>query len=104
MSKECLLVLICKRAASQELSQQRRRRQDAMVDGFEVAEELSQTVSLSILLAVLRHTLQERLSLRLDGSQLVYHSRIEHGVSILLIRKNPLVLLTSSLKKYVFYN
>ena len=95
MSKGCLLVLVCKRAASQELSQQRRRGQDAMVDGFEIAEELSQTVSLSILLAVLRHTFQERLCLRLDGSQLIYHSRIEHSVSILLIRENPLVLTVS---------
>ena len=54
------------RAAPQELSQKRSRRQIIIRYTLEVFQELKQPVSLSIFLAILRNLLQQRLCLRLD--------------------------------------
>ena len=80
------------RAAPQELSQKRSRRQIIIRYTLEVFQELKQPVSLSIFLAILRNLLQQRLCLRLNHSQLIKHRRIEHRIGILLEREYPLVL------------
>ena len=54
------------RAAPQELSQKRRRRQIIIRYTLEVFQELKQPVSLSIFFTILRNLLQQRLCLRLD--------------------------------------
>ena len=55
-----------KRAAPQELSQKRSRRQIIIRYTLEVFQELKQPVSLSIFFTILRNLLQQRLCLRLD--------------------------------------
>ena len=54
------------RAAPQELSQRRSRRQIIIRYTLEVFQELKQPVSLSIFFTILRNLLQQRLCLRLD--------------------------------------
>ena len=54
------------RAAPQELSQKRNRRQIIIRYTLEVFQELKQPVSLSIFLAVFRNLLQQWFCLRLD--------------------------------------
>ena len=54
------------RAAPQELSQKRSRRQIIIRYTLEVFQELKQPVSLSIFFTILRNLLQQRLCLRLD--------------------------------------
>ena len=54
------------RAASQELSQKRSRRQIIIRYTLEVFQELKQPVSFSIFLAVFRNLLQQWFCLRLD--------------------------------------
>ena len=68
------------RAAPQELSQKRSRRQIIIRYTLEVFQELKQPVSLSIFLAILRNLLQQRLCLRLNHSQFIKHRRIEHRI------------------------
>ena len=80
------------RAAPQELSQKRSRRQIIIRYTLEVFQELKQPVSLSIFLTILRNLLQQRLCLHLDYSQFIKHRRIEHRIGILLEREYPLVL------------
>ena len=80
------------RAAPQELSQKRSRRQIIIRYTLEVFQKLKQPVSLSIFLTILRNLLQQRLCLHLDYSQFIKHRRIEHRIGILLEREYPLVL------------
>ena len=54
------------RAAPQELSQKRSRRQIIIRYTLEVFQELKQPISLSIFFTILRNLLQQRLCLRLD--------------------------------------
>ena len=80
------------RTSAKKLAQQRRGRQIVERNALEILQELQQSVSLSILVAVFGHLLQQRFCLHLENSQLVEHGRIEHGIGILLERENPLVL------------
>ena len=69
------------RAAPQELSQKRSRRQIIIRYTLEVFQELKQPVSLSIFLAILRNLLQQRLCLRLDYSQLIKRALAKWGAT-----------------------
>ena len=72
------------RAAAQKLSQEGGWRQIIIRYSLEILQELQQAVSLSKLLTILRHLLEQRLCLHLENRQLIEHRRIQHGIGILL--------------------
>lgn len=87
--------LILERTTAQELSQKAGWRQLTVGNGREILQELAQPIGFGMLLYILRHQIEQRLSLLAYHGQLVNHGRIEHGVCIFLIREYPFVLSSS---------
>lgn len=59
---------------------------------MEILQELAQAVGFGVLFTVFGHQFQQWLGLLANDGKLENHRRVEHGVGVFLIGKNPFVL------------